>query len=72
MADVGTLDVDTDADELKTTGEKEAEIAKRGLAVGLGMKRQQLPLVHDFVDARPTASCTGLCTLAPNNFASSA
>ena len=39
MEDVGTLAIDTDADEPKSTTEKEMDIAKRGFALGLGMKR---------------------------------
>lgn len=40
MEDVGTLDVDTDADDPDTPAEKQEEVAKRGFAIGLGMKRQ--------------------------------
>ena len=40
MEDVGTLDVDTDPNEPENTAEKEKDIGQRGLAIGLGMKRQ--------------------------------
>ncbi len=40
MEDAGSLDVDTDADEPETPAQKQEEVAKRGFAVGLGMKRQ--------------------------------
>lgn len=39
MEDVGTLAIDTDADDPETPAEKEREVARRGLAFGLGMKR---------------------------------
>ncbi len=39
MEDVGTLAIDTDADEPQTTAEKEQEVARRALAIGLGMRR---------------------------------
>ena len=40
MEDVGTLELDTDADEPETVAEKEKDVAQRGFALGLGMKRQ--------------------------------
>ncbi len=40
MEDVGTLAIDTDADDPETPAEKELDVAKRGFAIGLGIKRQ--------------------------------
>jgi hypothetical protein len=40
MEDVGSLDIDTDANRPETPAEKQEDVAKRGFAVGLGMKRQ--------------------------------
>ena len=40
MEDAGSLDIDIDADDPETPAEKQAEVAKRGFAIGLGMKRQ--------------------------------
>ncbi len=40
MEDVGTLEIDTDADDPETPAEKQEDVAKRGFAIGLGMKRQ--------------------------------
>ena len=39
MQDVGTLDIDMDADQPETTAEKEGEVAHRGLVGGLAIKR---------------------------------
>jgi hypothetical protein len=39
MEDAGKLDIDSDADRPESPEEKEAEIARRGLAAGLAMKR---------------------------------
>ena len=40
MEDVGSLAIDTDADDPETPAEKQEDLAKRGFAIGLGMKRQ--------------------------------
>ena len=40
MEDIGTLEIDTDPEEPETTAEKEKDVATRGLALGLGLKRQ--------------------------------
>jgi hypothetical protein len=39
MEDAGKLDIDNDADRPETPEEKERDVADRGLAVGLGLKR---------------------------------
>ncbi len=41
MEDVGTLQIDTDPVQPATRAEKQEEVGTRGLAIGLGMKRQQ-------------------------------
>ncbi len=40
MEDAGSLDIDTDADDPDTPAEKQADVTRRGFAIGLGMKRQ--------------------------------
>ena len=40
MEDIGTLKIDTDPNQPETPAEKDRGIAQRGLAIGLGMKRQ--------------------------------
>ena len=39
MEDVGKLTIDNDADDPESTAEKEDDVADRGLALGLGLKR---------------------------------
>jgi hypothetical protein len=38
MEDVGTLAIDSDADEPETTEQKERDVANRGFAIGLGFR----------------------------------
>ena len=40
MEDVGTLKLDTDPEQPETPAEKDRDLAQRGIAIGLGMKRQ--------------------------------